>query len=107
MSPVPRRILASLLLGLLAAAFLAVTASGAESGAAPMCDGHRATIVGTDGNDVIHGTDGPDVIWGGPGDDKIYGGLGNDIICGGSGGDPIPGGRGNEWNAGDAGARPP
>ena len=88
MSPVPRRIAATLLLGLILAAYLAVTASGAENGAAPMCDGHRATIVGTDGADVI---------WGGPGDDKIYGGLGNDIICGGPGDDLIHGGRGNDW----------
>jgi Ca2+-binding RTX toxin-like protein len=103
MQPVPRRILAILLLGLVAAAYLAVTASGAENGAAPMCDGHRATIVGTDGNDIIHGTDKADVIWGGPGDDKIYGGLGNDIICGGPGDDLIHGGRGNDWIEGGAG----
>jgi Ca2+-binding RTX toxin-like protein len=103
MSTVPRRIAATFLLGCLVAAFFAVTAAGAESGAAPMCDGHRATIVGTDGNDVIHGTDGPDVIWGGPGNDKIYGGLGNDIICGGAGDDLIHGGRGNDWIEGGAG----
>ena len=36
---------------------------------APLCHGKRATIVGTDGNDVIHGTPGRDVIWGGGGDD--------------------------------------
>jgi Ca2+-binding RTX toxin-like protein len=103
MSGVPRRIAATFLLGCLVAAFFAVTAAGAENGAAPMCDGHRATIVGTDGNDVIHGTDGPDVIWGGPGNDKIYGGLGNDIICGGAGDDLIHGGRGNDWIEGGAG----
>jgi Ca2+-binding RTX toxin-like protein len=103
MSPVPKRIAATLLLGLLLAAYLAVTASGAEVGAAPMCDGHRATIVGTEGNDVIEGTEGPDVIWGGAGDDKIYGGLGNDIICGGPGDDLIHGGRGNDWIEGGAG----
>src|ERR1700760_2027697 len=104
MSPVPRRIAATLLLGLVLAAYLAVTAAGAENGAAPMCDGHRATIVGTAGDDVIHGTDGADVIWGGPGDDKIYGGLGNDIVCGGPGDDLIHGGRGNDWIEGGAGA---
>jgi hypothetical protein len=27
-----------------------------------MCDGHPATIVGTDGNDVRTGSQGPDVI---------------------------------------------
>ena len=35
----------------------------------PRCHGRRATIVGTDGNDVLHGTPHRDVIWGGPGDD--------------------------------------
>jgi Ca2+-binding RTX toxin-like protein len=103
MSAVTRRIAAIALLGALVAAFLAVTASGAESGARPMCDGKVATIVGTDGNDVIHGTDKSDVIWGGPGNDKIYGGLGNDIICGGPGDDLIHGGRGNDWIEGGAG----
>src|SRR6201996_494284 len=97
MSAVPRRIAATLLLALALAACFAVTAAGAEDGAAPMCDGHRATIVGTSGNDVIEGTEKADVIWGGPGDDKIYGGLGNDIICGGPGDDLIHGGRGNDW----------
>ncbi|MFT3865601.1 MAG: calcium-binding protein [Solirubrobacterales bacterium] len=99
----PRRISATLLLGLVVAAALAVAAAGAESGTAPMCDGHRATIVGTSGDDVIHGTDKADVIWGGPGNDKIYGGLGNDIICGGAGDDLIHGGRGNDWIEGGAG----
>jgi Ca2+-binding RTX toxin-like protein len=103
MSPVPRRIAATLLLGLALAAFFAVTAAGAENAAAPMCDGHRATIVGTAGDDVIQGTEKADVIWGGPGDDKIYGGLGNDIICGGAGDDLIHGGRGNDWIEGGAG----
>src|ERR1700742_4418124 len=103
MSPVPRRIAATLLLALALAACFAVAASGAEDGAAPMCDGHRATIVGTSGNDVIEGTEKADVIWGGPGDDKIYGGLGNDIICGGPGDDLIHGGRGNDWIEGGSG----
>ena len=38
-----------------------------------------ATIVGTEGNDVIRGTDGPDVIAGLGGDDRIWG-LGNDDV---------------------------
>ncbi|HTT94144.1 MAG TPA: calcium-binding protein [Solirubrobacterales bacterium] len=98
-----RRIAAIALLAALVAAALAVTAAGAESEVAPMCHGKRATIVGTDGNDVIHGTDRADVIWGGPGNDKIYGGLGNDIICGGPGNDLIHGGRGNDWIEGGPG----
>ncbi|HVW46921.1 MAG TPA: calcium-binding protein [Solirubrobacterales bacterium] len=99
----PRRIAATILLGLLVAAYLAVAAAGAEDGAAPMCDGHRATIVGTAGDDVIQGTEKADVIWAGPGDDKVYGGRGNDIICGGPGDDLIHGGRGNDWIEGGGG----
>ncbi|HVS98925.1 MAG TPA: calcium-binding protein [Solirubrobacterales bacterium] len=99
----PRRIAAIALLGCLVAAVLAVTASGAESGATPMCHGERATIVGTDGDDVIQGTEQADVIWAGPGNDKVYGGLGNDVVCGGSGDDLIHGGRGNDWLEGGAG----
>jgi Ca2+-binding RTX toxin-like protein len=85
------------------AAFLAVTASGAESGAAPMCGGKHATIVGTDGDDFHKGPEKPDVIWAGPGDDTVFGGLGNDIVCGGAGDDRIHGGRSNDWLDGDAG----
>jgi Ca2+-binding RTX toxin-like protein len=103
MTGVRGRISIVVLLGCLVAAFLAVTASGAESEATPMCHGKRATIVGTGGGDVIKGTDAPDVIWAGPGDDKVYGGLGNDIICGGAGDDLIHGGRGNDWIEGDSG----
>ena len=97
-----RRLAAIALLACAVAAAIAVTASGAES-AAPTCDGKRATIVGTDGDDVIQGTDKADVIWAGPGDDSVYGGLGNDVICGGAGDDLIRGGRGNDWLDGDAG----
>lgn len=69
----------------------------------PTCHGRQATIVGTDGNDVIRGTPGRDVIWGGRGDDTIYGGLGNDLLCGGPGADVIHGGRGNDTVDGGAG----
>jgi Ca2+-binding RTX toxin-like protein len=100
---VRRPIVAIALLACAVAAFIGVTASGAETGIAPMCDGKRATIVGTDGNDVIQGTEKADVISAGPGDDTIYGGLGNDTICGGAGDDLIHGGRGNDWLDGDAG----
>jgi Ca2+-binding RTX toxin-like protein len=103
MSVVPRRIATLFVLGCLVAAAFAVTAAGAESGAAPMCDGKRATIVGTDGDDVIKGTEKSDVIWAGPGNDKVYAGLGNDIVCGGPGDDLIHGGRGNDWLEGGGG----
>jgi Ca2+-binding RTX toxin-like protein len=58
--------------------------------------GRIATIVGSEGGDVLHGTPHRDVIWAGPGDDVVYGGLGDDLICGGSGDDLIHGGRGND-----------
>jgi Ca2+-binding RTX toxin-like protein len=100
---VRRRLAAIALLACAVGALLAVAASGAETGAAPMCGGKRATIVGSDGDDVIQGTEKADVIWAGPGDDTVYGGLGNDVVCGGAGDDLIHGGRGNDWLDGDAG----
>jgi Ca2+-binding RTX toxin-like protein len=100
---VRRRLAAIALLACAVVAFIAVTASGAETGATPMCDDKAATIVGTNGDDVIQGTEKADVIWAGPGDDTVYGGLGNDIICGGAGDDLIHGGRGNDWLEGGAG----
>ncbi len=103
MPAVRRRLAAIALLACAVAALLAVAASGAATDAAPMCDGKRATIVGTEGDDVIQGTEKADVIWAGPGDDTVYGDLGNDVICGGAGDDLIHGGRGNDWLDGDAG----
>jgi Ca2+-binding RTX toxin-like protein len=77
--------------------------AGSEPEEPPRCHGRRATIVGTEGNDVLHGTPGRDVIWGGGGDDQIEGALGNDLICGGPGDDLIHGGRGNDVVDGGAG----
>lgn len=90
---------------MLAGAVFAVNASAATNTTieTPTCHGRQATIVGTDGNDVIRGTPGRDVIWGGRGDDTIYGGLGNDLLCGGPGADVIHGGRGNDTVDGGAG----
>jgi Ca2+-binding RTX toxin-like protein len=87
---------------LLAAGALAAVPQN-EALEAPRCHGREATIVGTDGDDVIRGTPGRDVIWGGDGDDTIYGNLGNDLICGGPGSDLIHGGRGNDVADGGAG----
>src|SRR2546430_5351013 len=53
-----------------------------------------ATIVGTEGNDVITGTSGDDVIQALGGNDQIDGGDGNDLICGGAGDDILYGGGG-------------
>ena len=57
----------------------------------PQCGGEDATIVGTDGPDVLEGTDEDDVIVGLGGNDTINGKGGNDIICGGDGVDIING----------------
>ena len=62
----------------------------------PMCNGLPATIVGTNGNEVIHGTDGDDVIVGLGGNDVIHGYAGNDILCGGEGYDKIFGYSGDD-----------
>ncbi len=79
----------------------------------PKCGGHRATIVGTAGNDVLVGTRGNDVIAGLGGDDRIRAGRGKDVICagpgrdqvsGGPGADRIAGGPGNDRLSGDGGA---
>ena len=70
---------------------------------APTCHGKKATIVGTDGDDVLRGSDHPDVIVALGGNDTIYAGLGNDIVCAGAGADLIHGGRGNDLLDGGAG----
>lgn len=70
------------------------TAPPAE--AAVLCDGHRATLVGTRGDDVLIGTRGDDVIAGLTGSDSIEGRGGNDRICGGYGADQLRGGPGRD-----------
>ncbi|NND03773.1 MAG: hypothetical protein HKN91_13405 [Acidimicrobiia bacterium] len=69
----------------------------------PTCNGHVATIVGTDGNDELVGSPLDDVIVGLGGRDRIEGGGGNDIICGGPGNDRIFGGTGRDVLYGGAG----
>lgn len=71
-----------------------VVPSAASSGL--QCDGEIATIVGTEGRDVIVGTDGPDVIVGLGMGDVISGGAGDDVMCGGRGQDDLDGGAGND-----------
>ena len=73
------------------------------SAAAPQCLGRNATIVGTDGDDVLEGTPGPDVIWAGPGNDVVLARGGNDIVCGGAGNDHIRGNAGRDLLVGGAG----
>jgi len=67
------------------------------------CAFHRATIVGTSGNDVLTGTPGADVIAGLGGPDTIIGLGGNDRICGGDGSDKILAGAGDDYVAGTDG----
>ena len=68
-----------------------------------LCNGLRATIVGTGGNDSLRGTSGDDVIAGLGGYDQIDGLGGNDVICGGEGNDRLFGGPGNDTLLGEGG----
>ncbi len=76
--------------------------------AIPLCYGQPATIIGTEGADLLRGTSGDDVIVGLGGDDTIFGGDGNDLICGGDGDDRLYGGshafRGGDECDGEAGS---
>ncbi len=67
------------------------------------CHGAAATIVGTDGDDVLLGTAGDDVIVGLGGDDVLRGRGGDDTLCGGPGDDLLAGGAGGDVIAGGAG----
>ena len=67
------------------------------------CMGMPATIVGTEGDDMLRGTPGNDVILGLGGNDRIYGLDGNDILCGGDGNDLIFGGPGHDRVLGERG----
>jgi Ca2+-binding RTX toxin-like protein len=68
-----------------------------------LCNGVQATIVGTDGPNLLAGTAGADVIVGLGGVDRIAGLGGDDVICGGDGNDLITGGEGNDVVLGGAG----
>lgn len=83
--------------GLVMAAAIAVPA-GAVAAAAPMCQGLRATIVGTAGADELVGTPGRDVIAGLGGDDVLRGRGGSDVLCGGAGDDRVHGGADRRWH---------
>jgi hypothetical protein len=80
-----------------------VAAPSAVAAPAPTCRGHRATIVGTPGDDVLDGTEGRDVIVGLGGSDTITGGAGNDLICAGGGADSVDAGDGNDKVYGSGG----
>lgn len=92
-----------LLSGLAAALVLGTPPVAAMAEPTHECAGQRATVVGTDGDDVLSGTPGPDVIVGGNGDDVIDGLEGNDTICGGNGKDVLTGGLGDDFLLGQNG----
>jgi hypothetical protein len=69
----------------------------------PTCFGRPATIVGTDGDDVIVGTPGDDVFVALGGKDIVLGLGGNDRICGGDGDDILIGGAGRDRLSGGPG----
>ena len=83
---------------------LALDAPTPPTPAGPTCRGIAATIVGTDGKDVLRGTDGPDVIVGLGGNDVIDARGGDDVVCGGAGDDVVQGGRGDDRIYGQSGS---
>jgi len=78
------------------AVLIAPAAPVAAQTATPTCAGVPATIVGTNGDDILRGTAKADVIVGNGGNDTIYGAKGNDIICANAGDDYIQGGPGRD-----------
>ena len=58
----------------------ALSSSAGAGGRGTIADGHRCTIVGTPGNDVLTGTSHNDVICGLGGNDTINGLGGNDVL---------------------------
>ena len=79
------------------------TGGAAGPGTPILCNGLVASIVGTDGDDVIEGTWQDDVIVGLGGNDTINGASGADTICGGHGDDTINGGSQADTIAGEDG----
>jgi Ca2+-binding RTX toxin-like protein len=77
--------------------------SGSDAGAAESDGRIGSTIVGTDGDDVIHGTPYDDRLFGGAGDDTIYGYEGDDLLDGGTGDDRLFGGPGDDELLGGSG----
>ncbi|MCB2223497.1 MAG: SpoIID/LytB domain-containing protein [Actinobacteria bacterium] len=90
MTRTPHRLLV-LTLGLLLAAPVPAAAAADDP---PTCRGQAATIVGTDGDDVLTGTNGPDVIVALGGNDIIRARGGDDVVCAGDGDDTVVGSTG-------------
>lgn len=87
---------ALLVLGLAVPLTVLPPSAAPAHGAAPRCEGLKATIVGNARANRIRGTERRDVIVAGDGNDRISGLGGNDVICGGFGADRIVGGPGND-----------
>lgn len=68
----------------------------AAAGRRLRCEGRKATIIGTAGNDVLKGTRNADVIVALRGNDKVRGLGGNDRVCAGYGRDSVYGGAGRD-----------
>ena len=73
---------------------LAWGAKGSAATPRARCGGKKATIVGTQRDDIITGTSSRDKIAGRNGDDTLRGRGGNDLLCGSRGGDVLRGGAG-------------
>jgi Ca2+-binding RTX toxin-like protein len=90
-----------------AAVLVALALLAGRAGAAPRvgttCFGQPATIVGTDGDDVLRGTPGNDVIVAGDGSDIVLASGGDDLVCGEGGDDFLFGQDGNDQLDGGTG----
>jgi Ca2+-binding RTX toxin-like protein len=76
---------------------LVVSATSVTAHAAgPRCFGKSATIVGTNGNDVLRGTNRADVIVARGGSDTVRAKEGNDRVCAGAGHDLVRGAAGRD-----------
>ena len=63
-----------------------------------------ATLVGTDGDDILEGTAGTDVIAGLGGDDRVRAAGGDDVVCAGAGRDRVDAGTGHDSVTGGDGS---
>jgi Ca2+-binding RTX toxin-like protein len=97
-----KRLSRTAILGATALILGLIAAPGAQAQVAVTCldlatfTEEPATIVGTNGSDILRGTPGRDVIAGRDGNDIILGLGGDDAICGGRGNDKLDGGTGND-----------
>ena len=109
------RLVTPLVISVLASSTLLAGLPNAQA-ADLQCLGHPATIVGTEGPDILNGTPAADVIVALGGKDRVTAGDGDDIVCGGPNpatfhakfpggiwGEVLEGGAGNDTISGGAG----